>query len=152
MQESALPSRCWVRHRGRMRLKVLVDSIVRKPTFLSRLPNVESDMRSLAHGLARAAVASIRELRAVVSAKNSLSNGLLEFVRETGTILQTDVVSRFACEDAATVRATLDDLVEDGVLFRTGRGPWVKYCAATKAEMELSCSSPRMGGTLTRGR
>src|SRR5947207_1748141 len=60
----------------------------------------------------------------------SLWQAILEYIEENGTVLQGAVLSRFARDDDASVRGVLSDLVESGMIFRTGRGAQVTYRAA----------------------
>jgi hypothetical protein len=60
----------------------------------------------------------------------SLWEATLEYIEEKGTVLQPEVLSRFARDDEVSVRGVLTDLVESGMIFRTGRGASVTYRAA----------------------
>src|SRR6476620_7247600 len=50
----------------------------------------------------------------------SLWEATLEYIEENGTVLQPEVLTRFARDDEASVRGVLTDLVESGMIFRTG--------------------------------
>jgi hypothetical protein len=67
----------------------------------------------------------------------SLWEVLLEFIQDRGTVLQAEVLSRFKNDDPLTVRGALKDLVDSGMVFRTGRGTGVTFRAASREEMEL---------------
>ncbi len=67
----------------------------------------------------------------------SLWEATLEYVQEKGAVLQADVLDRFRNDDEATVRGVLTDLVESGILFRSGRGARTTYRAAKLDELAL---------------
>lgn len=56
--------------------------------------------------------------------------GTLSHIQEREILLQTEVLTRFRNDDAATVRAILNDLVESGLVFRSGRGDGTTLRAA----------------------
>jgi len=60
----------------------------------------------------------------------SLWEALLGFVEERGSVSRADLLHRFRGDDDATVRGVLKDLVDSGVLFRTGRGDLTTYRVA----------------------
>jgi hypothetical protein len=66
---------------------------------------------------------------------HSLWEAVLTYVQENGPILRTDVLMRFQKDDAATVRGVLKDLVESGMLYRTGRGDAIVYRVALPDEV-----------------
>jgi hypothetical protein len=61
----------------------------------------------------------------------SLWEAVLSFVQEKGSVSRADVLHRFLDDDEAKVRAVLKDLVDSGMLFRSGRGDFITYRAAT---------------------
>jgi len=61
----------------------------------------------------------------------SLWEALLSFVQERGSVSRADVLHRFRNDDEAKVRGVLKDLVDSGMLFRSGRGDFITYRAAT---------------------
>jgi hypothetical protein len=61
----------------------------------------------------------------------SLWEALLGFVQERGSVSRADVLDRFRGDDEAKVRGVLKDLVDSGMLFRSGRGDFITYRAAT---------------------
>lgn len=65
----------------------------------------------------------------------SLWEAVLAFIQERGPILRSEVLMRFQKDDAATVRGVLKDLVESGMVYRTGRGDAVVYRAALPDEV-----------------
>jgi hypothetical protein len=70
-------------------------------------------------------------------AGRSLWEAILEFIQQRGTVLQTDVQVRFRNDDHATVRGVLNDLVDSGLVFRTGRGTRTTLRAASPEEVQL---------------
>jgi len=68
----------------------------------------------------------------------SLWEATLEFIQEKETVLQADVLHRFRNDDQATVRGVLTDLVESGMIFRSGRGARTTYRAAKPEEYQLA--------------
>ena len=65
----------------------------------------------------------------------SLWEAALEFVREEGTVTQYDVLERFKHDDDVMVRGVLTDLVDSGLVFRSGRGAHAKFRALDAAEL-----------------
>jgi hypothetical protein len=70
----------------------------------------------------------------------SLWEALLAYVEERGSISRADLLHRFRGDDDATVRGVLKDLVDSGVLYRTGRGDLTTYRVARPED------APRAGG------
>lgn len=64
----------------------------------------------------------------------SLWEAVLEHVEKSGPIARVEVVRRFRFDDEASVKGVLKDLVESGLLYRTGRGAAVIYRAADAGE------------------
>lgn len=64
----------------------------------------------------------------------SLWEALLAYSEEHGAVTRADVLNRFRGDDEPTVRGVLKDLVDSGVLFRTGRGDLTTYRVATAEE------------------
>jgi hypothetical protein len=154
-----------------MNVNLLIDSIVRQTTvLLAQLATVEGGRPSLAHTANQVFIDLVNELKEQgVASKviadmfglalrtyhdrvrrlqesatyggRSLWEAVLEFVQDRGLVLQAEVLGRFKNDDPLTVRGALNDLVESGLVFRTGRGAGVTYRAATKEEMELPGSS-----------
>jgi len=60
----------------------------------------------------------------------SLWEALLAYVEERGSVSRAEVLHRFRNDEEATVRGVLKDLVDSGVLFRSGRGDLTTYRAA----------------------
>jgi len=55
-------------------------------------------------------------------------------VQDKGTVQRSDILRRFAADDSAAVGAVLRDLVNSGLVFRTGQGDRTSYRAATAEE------------------
>ncbi|HVW29266.1 MAG TPA: hypothetical protein VHC69_28060 [Polyangiaceae bacterium] len=68
----------------------------------------------------------------------SLWEATLSYVQERETLLQAEVLTRFRNDDGATVRAILNDLVESGLVFRSGRGDGTTLRAARPEEVSLA--------------
>jgi len=64
----------------------------------------------------------------------SLWEATLKYVQEKGTVQRTSILQRFAHDDAAAMGAVLRDLVNSGLIFRTGQGDRTAYRAATPDE------------------
>jgi len=154
-----------------MNVNLLIDSIVRQTTvLLAQLATVEGGRPSLAHTANQVFIDLVNELKEQgVASKviadmfglalrtyhdrvrrlqesatyggRSLWEAVLEFIQDRGTVLQAEVLGRFKNDDPFTVRGALKDLVDSGMVFRTGRGVGVTYRAATKEEMELPGAS-----------
>src|SRR5262245_22995609 len=60
----------------------------------------------------------------------SLSEVILEHVRDEGLVTRAEVLLRFAADDEALVRAVLHDLCESQLVFMAGTGPSTTYRAA----------------------
>jgi hypothetical protein len=67
----------------------------------------------------------------------SLWEAVLEFTQERGTVSQTEVLTRFRGDDELTVRGVISDLVDSGLLFRSGKGERTVYRAASADEVDL---------------
>src|SRR5690348_10170172 len=57
----------------------------------------------------------------------SLWEALLAFVQERGAVSRLDILARFSGDEEMVVRGVLRDLVETGLLFRSGRGDWTTF-------------------------
>jgi hypothetical protein len=148
-------------------VNLLIDSIVRQTTVLiAQLATISGGRPSLAHTANQVFIDLVRELKeqgvgskviadmfglalrtyhdrvrrlqeSATYGGRSLWEAVLEFVQDRGTVLQSDVLARFRNDDALTVRGVLHDLVDSGMVFRSGRGPRTAYRAATPEEMDL---------------
>ena len=143
-----------------MNVTVLIDSIVRQTTVLiAQLATTAGVRAPLAHLADQVFVELVSELRqqglgnkviadmfglalrtyharmrrlsesATVQGR-SLWSAVLEFVQDRGTALRADVLCRFRHDDESLVRGVLKDLVDSGMLFRTGREDATTYRAA----------------------
>jgi hypothetical protein len=65
----------------------------------------------------------------------SLSEVILEHVRERGLVTRAELLTRFPDDDEALVRAIVHDLCESQLLFLSGTGPATTYRAATEEEL-----------------
>ena len=68
----------------------------------------------------------------------SLWEATFSYVQERGSLLQAEVLTRFRNDDDASVRAVLNDLVESGLVFRSGRGDGTTLRAARPEEVSLA--------------
>jgi hypothetical protein len=143
-----------------MNVNALIDSIVRQTTVLiAQLATTAGVRAPLAHLADQVFVELVNELRqqglgnkviadmfglalrtyharvrrlsesATVQGR-SLWSAVLEYVQEKETALRADILRRFRHDDEATVRGVLRDLVDSGMLFRTGREDGTTYRAA----------------------
>jgi len=142
-------------------VNLLIDAIVRQTTVLiAQLATTAGARSPLAHTANRVFLDLVRELKQqglgskVISdmfgltlrayhAKvarlsesgtergRSLWEALLGFVQERGSVSRLDILARFSGDEETVVRGVLRDLVESGLLFRSGRGDWTTFRAAT---------------------
>src|SRR5262249_40343339 len=78
----------------------------------------------------------------------SLWEATLAHVSEHGPIAQADLLKRFHYDDEASVRGVLLDLVESGLVFRSGRGDRTTYPAARPDELALLHGEDPAGGAI----
>jgi hypothetical protein len=146
---------------------VLIDSIVRQTTVLiAQLATAAGVRAPLAHIANQVFVELVRELRqqgvgqkviadmfgmalrtyqtkvqrlseSSTYGGRSLWEVLLQFIQDKGAVLRADVLLRFRNDDEAFVRAVLRDLVDSGMVFRSGQGEATAYRAATPEEYRL---------------
>jgi hypothetical protein len=64
----------------------------------------------------------------------SLWEAIVEFIQDKNTVSRGEVLLRFRNDDSAVVRAILKDLVDGGLVFRTGQGERTTYRAARPEE------------------
>jgi hypothetical protein len=76
----------------------------------------------------------------------SLWEAVLIFVQERRVVGRADVLLRFAADDERTVRAVLTDLVDSGLIFRTGKGDAVSYRAGDPGEAPATSDEARQEG------
>ncbi len=151
-----------------MNVNFLIDAIVRQTTVLiAQLATSGGKRPSLAHTANQVFVDLVSELkrqgvgnkviadmfglalrgyhakvsRLQVSATyggKSLWEAVLEYIQEQKTISQTSVLTRFAGDDPLTVRSVLNDLVDNGLVFRADKGDRAVLRAVSLDEMKLN--------------
>jgi Winged helix DNA-binding domain len=150
---------------GQMNLDLLIDSIVRQTTVLvAQLATATGGRSPLAHtanqvmgdlirelkeqGLGNKVIADmfgltlrtyhnrVRRLSESTTFKGrSLWEAVLSYVKERGSVRRADILRRFARDDDRIVKAVLSDLVDSGIVFRSGRGDHTTYRAAGPDEL-----------------
>ena len=68
---------------------------------------------------------------------SSLWEAVLRYARQRQVLSRGELLSRFRADDEASVRGVLSDLVDSGLLFKSGRGDHTTYRAASDAESSL---------------
>jgi len=91
-------------------VNLLIDAIVRQTTVL------------------------VAQLATAAGARAPLAHTANQVFMDLVSELKADLLQRFRGDDEATVRGVLKDLVDSGVLFRTGRGDLTTYRVATAEE------------------
>lgn len=149
-----------------MNVDVLIDSIVRQTTVLiAQLGTSAGGRASLTHVANQVFLDLVRELRqqglsnkviadmfglalrtyhakvqrlteSGTEGGRSLWEAVLEYVQDQQTVGRAKILTRFGGDDPAMVKSVLKDLVDSGMVFRTGRGDHVAYRAATPDEYE----------------
>jgi hypothetical protein len=71
----------------------------------------------------------------------SLWDAVLGYIEDRELILRADVLRRFSRDGDAMVRGVLRDLVNSGLVFRSGQGDHTAYRASTPDERKLSGGS-----------
>jgi predicted transcriptional regulator len=71
----------------------------------------------------------------------SLWSAVYEHVQQTGPVLRGEILVRFARDSEQTVRAVLKDLVDNDLVYRSGRGDRTTYRARTDEESLASTQS-----------
>lgn len=159
-----------------MDVALLIDSIVRQTTVLiAQLATAAGTRAPLSHtanqvfldlvtelkaqGLGHKVIADmfglalrtyhgkVRRLRESSTFKGrSLWAAVLEYVQEQETVRRPALLSRFHYDDEVTVKGVLNDLVDSGLLFRSGRGDATTYRAARAEDSapELGAGSERL--------
>lgn len=147
-----------------MNVNVLIDAIVRQTTVLiAQLATTAGARAPLAHianqvfgdlvrelkeqGLGNKVIADMfgftlrtyhnrvaRLSESSTDRGHSLWEALLSHVQQRGVVSRADVLARFSGDDEVVVRAVLRDLVDSGMLFRSGRGDFSTYRAATPTQ------------------
>jgi hypothetical protein len=151
-----------------MDVNVLIDAVVRQTTVLiAQLATATGGRATLAHTANQVFVDLVRELKdqglgnkviadmfglalrtyhgkvrrlseSTTFRGKSLWEATLEFVQDKDLVLQADVLRRFSGDDEASVRSVLTDLVDTGMVFRSGRGTKTTYRAARPEERALA--------------
>jgi hypothetical protein len=67
----------------------------------------------------------------------SLWEVVLEYIKGNGMVTRLDVLTRFARDEEAQVRAVLHDLVESHLISSSGKGSSTSYRAASDAELAV---------------
>ena len=149
-----------------MNVKLLIDAIIHQTTILIAHLATTAGLRApLAHvanqvfldlvvelenqGLGRKVVADmfglalrsyqlkVRRLsESSTEQSRSLWEAVLDHIQEQDLVTRAEIQKRFARDDERSVRGILHDLVESGLVFRTGRGSTTTYRATTKAELD----------------
>ena len=78
----------------------------------------------------------------------SLWEALLLYLQERELVTRAEVFRRFRHDDEAMVRGVLGDLVDTGLVFKTGRGHGVAYRAATDADLGLLSRAEQREGAV----
>jgi hypothetical protein len=68
----------------------------------------------------------------------SLWEALYSFIQERDTVARSELFERFQRDEEMKVRGVLSDLVDSGLVFRTGRGDATVYRAAKPNELPLT--------------
>jgi hypothetical protein len=159
-----------------MNVNLLIDAIVRQTaTLIAQLATAAGGRPSLAHTGNQLFVDLVRELKErgvgnkVIAdmfglalrtyhdkmrrleessgyGGRSLWEAVLAHIQERESVLQADVFLRFRNDNNLTLRGVLSDLVDSGLVFRTGRGMRTTLRAATAAEVELKQKDERGDG------
>lgn len=144
-----------------MNVNLLIDAIVRQTTVLiAQLATTAGARAPLAHTANRVFLDLTRELKQQGLASKviadmfgltlrayhgkiarlsesgtdrgtSLWEALLRFVQEHGPVSRPSIMRRFSGDEDAIVRGVLRDLVDTGLLYRSGRGDFATYRAST---------------------
>ncbi|MEN9577122.1 MAG: hypothetical protein RJA70_131 [Pseudomonadota bacterium] len=150
-----------------MNVTLLIDSIVRQTTVLiAQLATAAGSRAPLAHTANQVFLDLVAELRAqglgnkVIADMfglalrtyhgkvqrlsesstfrgRSLWSAVLEHVQEQETVRRSDLLRRFHYDDETTLKGVLNDLVDSGLLFRSGRGESTVFRAARIDEQTL---------------
>ncbi len=151
-----------------MNVNALIDAVVRQTTVLIAHLATSAGMRApLAHvanqvflelvtelrsqGVGRKVIAdmfgmALRTYHARLERLNesatdrgrTLWEAVYGHIGEKGLVSRADVLIRFRNDDAETVKGVLNDLVESGLVFRSGRGERVVYRAASPEDLHAA--------------
>jgi predicted transcriptional regulator len=145
--------------------QILIDAIVRQTTVLiARLSTVEGVRSPLGHianevfvglvaelegqGVSKKVIADmfgmalrsyrqkVQRLGESVTARGvTLWTAVQRFLAERGSATRTELFAEFRYDEEASVRGILNDLVESGLIVRSGRGDDTRYRIATAEEL-----------------
>ncbi|HVU05730.1 MAG TPA: crosslink repair DNA glycosylase YcaQ family protein, partial [Polyangiaceae bacterium] len=154
-----------------MNVNLLIDAIVRQTTVLiAQLATAAGARAPLAHTANQVFYDLVRELRdqglrnkviadmfglslrtyhnkiarlseSSTDRGRSLWEALLAFASERPSVSRTEILERFKGDEEPVVRGVLTDLVDSGLLFRTGRGDLTTYRAARADEAPKDAAS-----------
>jgi hypothetical protein len=153
-----------------MHVKLVIDAIVRQTTVLIAQLATSAGMRaplahianqtflSLTHELERQGIAqkviadmfglALRSYQQKVQRLSesatergrTLWEALHDYVQQKQVVSRADVLLRFAHDDQASVRGILSDMVDAGLVYKTGRGDATVYRAASVEEIARASS------------
>ena len=154
-----------------MNVNLLIDNIVRQTTVLvAQLATAAGGRAPLAHVAGQVFVELVRELKAqglgnkviadmfgltlrtyhdrvrrasesVTDRGSSLWEAVLRYARQRQMLSRAELLQRFRADDEASVRGVLSDLVDSGLLFKSGRADHTTYRAASDAEASAVLAS-----------
>lgn len=154
-----------------MNVNLLIDNIVRQTTVLvAQLATAAGGRAPLAHVAGQVFVELVRELKSqglgnkviadmfgltlrtyhdrvrrasesVTDRGSSLWEAVLRYARQRQLVSRAELLTRFRADDEASVRGVLSDLVDSGLLFKSGRGDHTTYRAASEAEASAVLAS-----------
>lgn len=75
----------------------------------------------------------------------TLWSALRSFIEQRGTASRSDIVQRFRHDDEASVRGILNDLVESGLIYRTGRGDACIYRITPRDDLAALAEQDSLG-------
>lgn len=94
--------------------------------------NVIADMFGMSLRTYHRRVRELAQSRSVEG--RTVWEALLEFIREREPVAQVEISARFARDDREVVAGVLNDLVNTGIAYRSGRGTDAVYRAAAAAD------------------
>jgi len=153
--------------------QILIDAIVRQTTVLiARLSTVEGTRSPLAHVANEVFVGLVRELESQGLGKKviadmfglalrsyrqkvqrlgesatargvTLWSAIHSYLSSRESTTRDEILARFRHDDEMSVRGILNDLVENGLILRSGRGDETSYRVATAEELEDFGTNPQ---------
>ncbi len=100
---------------------------------------VAADMFGLALRSFQLKVQRVRE--SASERGTTLWSAVRNFVEQRGCVTRSEILERFARDDPASVRGILNDLVENGVVYRTGKGDSSMYRATPLEDFGRRCGA-----------